>query len=304
MISFATRCVRSRPAGLCATARRSFAAAADAVVPWRQMGNATAAQREAWAAEDVLLHAQMREHVPEALAHNGEEAFDDHLVGVQSVLRTWGAKETLCNAALFHSIYGTEGFQGYKLPLSHRSEIAALIGEDAERLAWIFCMVDRPTVDQTVMNPPRPSDPPPSFRSRLELGDFEIRLRSYDEWFDFVTLSLADWLEQVEGAARKANPAVRWGKGEAWAYRRDSYKAMAQILEQGGLKVAAQMYEEVFARGGAHTRHLVQNYLPPISDAGREAREAIASFGLPAEGRLACLDDQLWAPAPRERASC
>ena len=30
------------------------------------------------------------------------------------------------NAALFHSIYGTEGFQGYKLPLSHREEIAEL----------------------------------------------------------------------------------------------------------------------------------------------------------------------------------
>lgn len=57
------------------------------------------------------------------------------------VLRSWGASEPLCNAALFHSIYGTEGFQGYKLPLSHRSEIAELIGAEAERLAWIFCMV-------------------------------------------------------------------------------------------------------------------------------------------------------------------
>ena len=60
------------------------------------------------------------------------------------------AAERLTNAALFHSIYGTEGFQGYALPLSHRGEIAGLIGAKAERLAWIFCMVDRATVDATV----------------------------------------------------------------------------------------------------------------------------------------------------------
>ena len=104
-------------------ARHLSSAAADAVAPYRAMAQATAAQRGEWAKADEVLHARMREHVPAALKHNGEEAFDDHLIGVQSVLRSWGAPETLCNAALFHSIYGTEGFQGYKLPLSHRAEV-------------------------------------------------------------------------------------------------------------------------------------------------------------------------------------
>ena len=126
--------------------------AAYAVTPYREMASATAAQKAEWAVRDELLHAKMREHVPAALAHNGEETFDNHLVGVQSVLRSWGACEALCDAALFHSIYGTEGFQGFKLPLAQRGEIAALIGPRAERLAWIFCMVDRATVD---VRPPR-----------------------------------------------------------------------------------------------------------------------------------------------------
>ena len=38
---------------------------------------------QAWAAEDERLHARMRTHVPEALEHNGEESFANHLVGVQ-----------------------------------------------------------------------------------------------------------------------------------------------------------------------------------------------------------------------------
>ena len=45
------------------------------------------------------MHARMKEHVPAALEHNGEESFANHLVGVQSVLRSWNASDTLCNAA-------------------------------------------------------------------------------------------------------------------------------------------------------------------------------------------------------------
>ena len=172
-----------------ASRRLSTATAAYAVAPYRAMLNATAEQRAAWEAADVILHARMREHVPAALQHNGEEEFDKHLVGVQSVLRSWGVEEHLTNAALFHSIYGTEGFQGYCLPLSHRAEIAELIGPRAERLAWIFCMVDRYSVDETLLpidEAPLVTDnvPPPTFYARPELGGFAMPLQSHppEDW--------------------------------------------------------------------------------------------------------------------------
>ena len=149
---------------------RLLAQQAYAVTPYRELASATAAQREAWAAQDELLHARMKEHVPAALEHNGEESFANHLVGVQSVLRSWSASETLCNAALFHSIYGTEGFQGYKLPLSHREEIAGLIGPEAERLAWIFCMVDRASVDASVLRGADSALEERGFRSRSPIS--------------------------------------------------------------------------------------------------------------------------------------
>ena len=44
-----------------------------------------------------------------------------------------------------------------------------------------------------------------TFRSRPELGRFQIILTK-EEWLDYLELSLANWLEQVEGAATKANP--------------------------------------------------------------------------------------------------
>jgi hypothetical protein len=259
-----------------------------AVTPYRELARATEADRKRWADDDVALHAAMRAHVPAALKHNGEEAFDEHLVAVQSVLRSWGAPDALGSAALFHSIYGTEGFQGYALPLAQRSEIASLIGARAERLAWIFCMVDRASVDATVTGPDAvdaaAADLAVEFRARPELGAFPIPLESRREWLDFLSLSLADWLEQVEGAATKrvASPiglADVWAEGYAWGYRRHAYAAMAKILEKHGdawvAEAAPAMHEAVYAREPEATRSFVLPRTPPMSEAALAAQDAI-----------------------------
>ena len=268
----------------------SSATASYAVAPYRDLVGASAAEVEAWAAADVSLHAEMRKRVPAALKHNGEEAFDRHLVGVQSVLRSWGAPVHVTDAALFHSIYGTEGFQGFALPLSERGAIAELIGPRAERLAWIFCMVDRATVDATVLlDDDRSPSFAPSFRARAEIGAFEIPTRSRAEWLDFLALSLADWLEQVEGAATKALPrpvgdGLVWDEGEAWGYRRRAYAKMAAILEAEGpawvRDVAPRMYAEVFAREPEATRGVTIPKTPPMSRAALDAARAVEAAAL------------------------
>jgi len=53
---------------------------------------------------------------------------------MQAVLRGWKQDTALADAGLFHSIYGTEGFAGFALPLAERTNIRALVGERAERL--------------------------------------------------------------------------------------------------------------------------------------------------------------------------
>ena len=62
-------------------------------------------------------------------------------------------------------------------------------------------MVDRASVDETVLRPRGDASSSDldgwSFRSRLELGAFAMPLKDEKEWLDFITLSLADWLEQV-----------------------------------------------------------------------------------------------------------
>ena len=104
-----------------------------------------------WEQQDKELWQYVNEHVPAVLDHTGSAAFDEHLKGVQAVLRYWGAPTHLTHAGLFHSIYGTEGFQGFALPLSERPAIQTLIGSKAEKLCFVFCMVDRSTLDKTVL---------------------------------------------------------------------------------------------------------------------------------------------------------
>ena len=90
------------------------------------------------------------------------------------------------------------GFQGFKLSFSRRSDIEKLIGKEAEKLAWIFCVIDRFSVDKAAKKfqdnlNTGAKDLPIRCRSRLELGNFPITFSS-DEWLDFIELSLADWL--------------------------------------------------------------------------------------------------------------
>jgi hypothetical protein len=53
------------------------------------------------------------------IAHS-QKTYLGHLVNVYHLMRRYGQEEELCRAGMFHSIYGTEKFQGFKLPLDSR----------------------------------------------------------------------------------------------------------------------------------------------------------------------------------------
>mmetsp|Transcript_17586 Transcript_17586/g.33385 ORF Transcript_17586/g.33385 Transcript_17586/m.33385 type:complete len:306 (-) Transcript_17586:196-1113(-) len=237
-----------------------------------------------WREEDEALWKYVNEQVPAVLDHTGSAAFDEHLKGVQAVLRNWGAPTYLANAGLFHSIYGTEGFQGFSLPLSQRNAVKSLIGDKAEKLAFVFCMLDRSTFDATVFAWTGKEDKNTTthaLRARPELGRFEMEL-NYAEWLDFLELTLADWLEQVEGAATKENELYKWRTGEAYSYRRTAYKKMSRILavERPRLsEIVPQMHGKVMATEGENSRNLVQMRTPPQSDAAKAALAALRAAG-------------------------
>ena len=92
------------------------------------------------------LVAYLREMGIEDIPHS-QKNYLAHLVAVYNLMRQHGQDEELCRAGLFHSIYGTEKFQGFKLTLDRREELSALIGPRAERLAYWNCLMDRASLD-------------------------------------------------------------------------------------------------------------------------------------------------------------
>ena len=133
-----------------------------------------------------------------------------HLVAVYKGLQRWGCGGDVCRGGMFHSIYGTEMFQGFTLSLDRRGEVRGLIGHRAERLGWANCAMDRPSFDRAVGQ----KQGPYRFRNRLDDGTIEM---DEQDFRDLCLIHLSDWLEQVP----------RSGK---WDLRREAYRRLASRL--------------------------------------------------------------------------
>ena len=74
--------------------------------------------------------------------------FWEHLYGNEMVMRQWqqkdpeGISNAACLGGLCHSIYGTQGFQGFAFPVEQRDALKEIIGERAEFLAYVTCAKD------------------------------------------------------------------------------------------------------------------------------------------------------------------
>jgi PHD/YefM family antitoxin component YafN of YafNO toxin-antitoxin module len=77
------------------------------------------------------------------IAHSGRDLYE-HLAGTHDLLQAWGNARPVCVAGLFHSIYGTWHFRHQAFPIDRRAVIRDLIGAEAERLVYIFCVAERP----------------------------------------------------------------------------------------------------------------------------------------------------------------
>lgn len=157
------------------------------------------------------------------VAHTGK-GYLAHAIGVYTDIKAWGVSEDLWYAAIFHSIYGTQGFQGFTLPLDKRQELQSLIGEYAERLAYLNCFMDRATLDALVNQDLDQY----VLRHRVTGEEMVLTRQEYD---DLCTLHLCDWLEQAP-------------RSNYFTPRQAAYRQMAERL--GG--VVLENFDRVFAQ--------------------------------------------------------
>jgi len=162
------------------------------------------------------------------IAHT-DKTYLAHLIAVYKDMEAAGCSQELCRAGMFHSIYGTERFQGFKLPLERRPEVRDLIGQRAEWLAYLNCAMDRPAFDQALEKGQEPF----LYVDRITREEIKLPAKDFD---DLCSIHLYDWLEQV--------PRLK-----GWDYRRAAYRRMVDRLGAA----AQEAYDRVFAGETAST---------------------------------------------------
>jgi len=145
----------------------------------------------------------LRKASAEQMPHPSEVDLFDHLLGTRRLLDEWEARPALCDAGLFHSVYSTERYGLKVIPLSMRDQVQQLIGDEAESLVWLFCMMRRKTFDQNLR----------------KNGDCSVQHRFTGEWIplnegqfrDLITLTFANCLEAFPRCPWNVRRGIRRG---------------------------------------------------------------------------------------------
>jgi hypothetical protein len=137
----------------------------------------------------------------DALGHNGAReiwhkhgTFLDHLLGVWRILVAWRQPADVCRLGLMHSIYSNSNVRMKVFDAEQgdgRATVRRLIGEEAERLVHLFCVIRRdellPFGDLAV-----PAD---GIEIGLIHGTEKVRLSRRDLGI-FMVVTMADYAEQ------------------------------------------------------------------------------------------------------------
>jgi hypothetical protein len=161
-------------------------------------------------------------HGLDKIGHTGK-TYLGHVIAVYKYLERMGCSDEVARGGMFHSIYGTEMFQGFKLPLEDRGKIQKLIGERAERLAYCNCAMDRASFDRAAEQGTAPF----RFRDRLTGQDVELSREDFD---DLCRIHFYDWLEQLP-------------RCKGYDYRRAPFRRIAERLGSA----ACAEYDRIFA---------------------------------------------------------
>jgi Domain of unknown function (DUF6817) len=133
-----------------------------------------------------------------------------HCFSVYRDMKKWGFDEDLARAGLFHSIYGTGLFQRFKLGVEKRQEVRDLIGERAERLAYLNCSIVYDEFDEELARQGE------TFRMTGRLTGELIEL-GQEELNDLLRVHLVDRLEQIP-------------RSKAWEWRKEAFREIANRL--------------------------------------------------------------------------
>ncbi len=132
--------------------------------------------------------AYLLAHSADKHAHSGLTLWS-HLSGVHRILAAAKQPQYVCTAGFFHSVYGTKSFKPVTIEKTKRSEVAQLIGSQAEALAFAFCELPRPKLLEAQLRNKHASPP-------AEISAFVVKDQAQQFYLDLLALECANLIEQ------------------------------------------------------------------------------------------------------------
>ena len=142
----------------------------------------------------------LRSKGAERCLHGPQSNLYEHLVNTASILRAWRQPAWLQNAGALHSIYATDVYKMHLVALEERDQIRELTDTKTERIAYLFCTLDRGDFWRRVnLNRPLPASGLTAKSHRA--GHEETVTLSQDEVYALIVLYMANEAEQVKDSS-------------------------------------------------------------------------------------------------------
>lgn len=132
-----------------------------------------------------------------------------HLERVHALLCEWQARPAVRLAGLCHAFYGTDGFPTALGEVTGRNELAAVIGDEAERLVHLYAGCDR------AFSYPRLAEDGAPFRDRFTGTESDLSSRTRRDLAEITAANELD-LARVNEDFRTVHGQALFGLFTSW----------------------------------------------------------------------------------------
>jgi hypothetical protein len=121
------------------------------------------------------------------------DSLEQHLFNTSYILAAWKLSPRVQYAGLVHSVYSTDVFKHRTFSMDERDRVRALVGEESEQLAYLFCVTDRRELLSVVRA--SANDTVGGFELANRLDGHRIHVNSADAG-DLLAIHMANTAEQ------------------------------------------------------------------------------------------------------------
>lgn len=148
-----------------------------------------------------------------AVAHSRRTLLE-HLSETARILERWHQTAHVQLAGLFHSVYSTDAFSPALFDLSERDLVCRLIGSEAERLVYLFCVIERRDLFSVLKARPCLCDPIQLQDRAIRNSEVELSTNDIGELLAIYLANEAEQTSRRDGSPDKwLTPASQFG---AW----------------------------------------------------------------------------------------